>query len=99
MNIRENTRHSWGLFVLSLGGMGAVIGAICFVMGVAEAKAGLFGCGAGMLLPGLWLVRSGLRIRNRAVAAGSTMHLEGGDDVRTSVTGKGHRRETRDNDF
>ena len=105
MNIQANTKHSYALFLISLGAVGLLIGVGCLVAGAIGLKGVLLGCGAVTAVPSLLMIRSGFRVRNRAVAAGSTVHIDPHENHWTSHTGTAKpsflngKKPPRDDDF
>jgi hypothetical protein len=108
MSFVANTKHHAALLLISLGAIsviGVMVG-IALAMG-REPLVGVV-CSLVSAAMGFFLIRSGWRIRNRAIAAGSTAHLDDGVDVRSSYTSKAKPsflkdnrppRPPRDNDF
>jgi hypothetical protein len=107
MSFVANTKHHAALVLISLGAMCVLGVAVGVALAFGEKPAVGVVCSLVSAAMGFLLIRGGLRMRNRAVAAGSTMHLEGGADGHTSHTGtakpsflKDDRpRPPRDNDF
>ena len=87
------TRHSIALFVIAVGAVALFIGASAAVAAINTDNPGWFGCTAVCGLVGLFQVRRGLKMRNAAVAAGSTLI----EQMQGPSEGTGHttRTETR----
>jgi hypothetical protein len=106
MSFVANTKHHAALLLISLGAMSVLGVAVGIALGFGEKPAVGVVCSLVSAVMGFFLIRSGLRMRNRAVAAGSTVHIGEGADVHTSQTGtakpsflKDNRPRPRDNDF
>ncbi len=94
MPVKENARHSLGLIFVATGAVGVLAGFACFVAGVAAIRdgkadqiAGMFGCSAVALGVSVFLVWRGVVMRKRAMAAGSTMHIDPNNPIRTTRSG------------
>jgi hypothetical protein len=87
------TKHTFALITIAVGTVALFIGGSAGVAAVTTDKPGWFGCTAVCGLVGLIQIRRGLKMRNAAVAEGSTLieQMEGPDE------GTGHttRTETR----
>lgn len=79
----QNARHTLGLVLASVGGLGVVIGLGCAIAVVVLAFTGkeplgpLAVCSLVAAVPSLFLLLRGIAIRRRAIEAGSTLHLTG----------------------
>lgn len=95
-----NARHTVALVLAALGGFGVFMAATTAVVAVVLAArdgrggAGVFAplvCSLVMTPPSVFLLRRGVAMRNRAIAAGSTLHNDGvlgglGEQVHTTRT-------------
>jgi hypothetical protein len=104
MSFRANATHHTALLLISLGAM-SVLGLAGAVVIAAGPKpvVGVVCCFVSVGM-GFFLIRSGLRMRKRAIDAGSTAHIGDDGDVHTSHTGTARPsflkdKRPRDNDF
>jgi hypothetical protein len=103
MSFLANTKHNTALVLISLG----LVSVLGVGLGVALTVGGDSGAGAVCALisaaMGVFLFRSGIRMRKQAINDGSTMHLDGSENVHTSYTSKAKpsflKDERRDDDF
>jgi hypothetical protein len=89
MPFAANARHSLALAFIALGAIGVVISAVCLVAGVnaQQFEPGLWACSAVSGSFGLFLIWRAVVMRRRALAQGSTMHLDPDHPVRTTRSG------------
>jgi hypothetical protein len=90
MSFKANAKHHAALILISLGAvsvLGVAVG-VAVTMTGREPAVGVVCCLVSAAM-GFFLIRGGLRMRKRAIEAGSTAHIEGGGmgDVHTSYTG------------
>jgi hypothetical protein len=89
-----NAKHTVGLVLAATGAVCVLLGLGCFAAGVmainngkGDQIAGMFGCSAVAFAVSLFLVWRGVVMRKRAIAAGSTMHLDPNNPIRTTRSG------------
>lgn len=105
MSIAANAKHHTALVLLSLGAMSVLGVGVGVALMVGQAPGVGVACSLVSATMGFFLLRSGIRMRKRAIAAGSTAHLEGGGaDAHTSYTGTARPsflkdKKPRDDDF
>lgn len=100
MSLAADAKHYAALFLLAVGGFGALGGLSGLIMTAtawvdaknpnADNIAMGFTCSAVGGLVGLWMFRRGLRVRRKAIAEGSTAHLPNtpqGGGVHTTRSG------------
>lgn len=99
MSAGANVRHTLGLLLASVGGVGIVIS-----VGVAAAAAGRDGPIAGMVCAAIGVLVStalawrGIKMRNRAAQDSTIFKDDDGDDGPTSVTGTRKPKFLKDKD-
>ena len=89
MSAKADLKHSAALVSIAVGGAALIAAGVTGYVAVTTGPPGFLGCTAVAGLFGLFQVRRGLRLRDKAVAEGATL-FEGdlglGPDVRTSHT-------------
>lgn len=105
MSFRANATHHTALVLISLGVMSVLGVAVGVALTTGREPAVGVVCSLVSAAMGFFLIRSGLRMRKRAIDAGSTAHIGEGGDVHTSHTGTARpsflkdAKRPRDNDF
>jgi hypothetical protein len=82
--VKQNARHTVGLVLVTVGGLGFFAG-IGLLLAAVNALLGgewmtggtLFVCSIFVVAPSLFITWRGVVMRGRAIAAGSTLHLDG----------------------
>src|SRR5687768_16994819 len=86
MSVGANVRHSLGLLLASVGGVGLVISVGLVAAGFNGPVAGV-ACGAVGFLVSTALVWRGIKMRNRAATESTIFKEDDGGEGPTSVTG------------
>jgi hypothetical protein len=85
---KADAKHTLGLIVIAVGAVAVFVGVSAAVAAVNTNSPGWFGCTAVCGVIGLYQIRRGLKLRNAAVAEGSTLieQMEQEGPIRTSRT-------------
>lgn len=73
MSANAEIKHSVALFAVAVGGAALLVTAVMVYVAIDSGKQGWFGCAAVPGLLGLFQIRRGLKLRNKAVAEGADM--------------------------
>jgi hypothetical protein len=95
MSANAEIKHSVALFAIAVGGAALLVTAVMVFVAIDSGKQMWFGCSAVSGLIGLFQIRRGLKLRNKAVAEGADM-TEFNTDL---ATGQTSRTETRKPSF
>ena|SRR5688572_24893256 len=86
MSAKAELKHTAALFAIAVGGLSVIVAAVAAFVAINSDAPGWFGCTAVGALFGAYQIRSGLRLRNKAVAEGASLFEEPGTG-HTSRTG------------
>jgi hypothetical protein len=86
MSAKAELKHTAALFALAVGGLSVIVAAVVAFVAVNSDSPGWLGCTAVAALFGAYQIRSGVRLRNKAIAEGASLFEEPGTG-HTSRTG------------
>lgn len=88
MSAKAELKHTAALFAVATGALSVFVAVCTAVVAFNKDAPGWFVCTALAGLVGLWQIRSGVKMRNRAVAEGADPNMGHGDGSgQTSRTG------------